>query len=92
MWNANQSANVHALEKQIASSLTRALQWLKEERQNGKSPPMKIPKDQLDLPVTFDTSAKMVTLREIMAKGHPSVLSPASLSLEKRAEITVKPH
>jgi hypothetical protein len=56
----------------------------------GKSHGRTIPKEQLDLPVTFDSAGKMVTLRQVMAPGHGSVLSLASLSPEKRAELTVK--
>jgi len=50
----------------------------------------KIPQEQMDLPVTFDTAGNMVTLREVMTPGHGSVLSLSSLTPEKRAELTVK--
>jgi hypothetical protein len=50
----------------------------------------KIPPEQMNLPVTFDAAGNMVTLAEVMEPGHGSVLSLASLSPEKRAELTVK--
>jgi len=50
----------------------------------------KIPAEQLDLPITFDAAGKLVTLREIMAPGHGSVLTFASLTPKKRAELTAK--
>lgn len=49
-----------------------------------------IPDDQLDLPVSFDSSGNLVTLREAMQKDHPPMLSPGSLCPEKKAELTVK--
>jgi hypothetical protein len=56
----------------------------------GKTGRIKIPDDQMDLPVTFDTAGNLLTLRQVMAPEHGSVLSVASLSPEKRAELTVK--
>jgi hypothetical protein len=50
----------------------------------------KTPPEQMDLPVTFDTAGKLLTLRQVMSRGDGSVLSLASLSPEKRVEITVK--
>src|SRR5437867_7776188 len=56
----------------------------------GKTHGARIPPEQLDLPVTFDAAGNLVTLRQVMAPGCGSVLSLASLSPEKRAELTVK--
>jgi hypothetical protein len=57
---------------------------------HGKIQGTTIPPEQMELPVTFDAGGKPVTLREVMTPGHGSVLSPASLSPAKRAELTVK--
>lgn len=62
----------------------------KKPTSRGKTLGTKIPSEQMDLPVTFDTAGNLVTLREVMEPGHGSVLSLASLSPEKRAELTVK--
>ncbi len=62
----------------------------KKSASRGKTLSTKIPVEQMDLPVTFDTAGKLVTLRQVMEPGHGSVLSLASLSPEKRAELTVK--
>ena len=55
-----------------------------------KAAKTKIPNDQMDLPVSFDPDGQPVTLREAMKEGHGAVLTFASLSPEKRAELTVK--
>jgi len=57
---------------------------------HAKTRGTKIPPVQLELPVAFGPGGKMVTLREVMKPGHGSVASLASLSPEKRAELTVK--
>jgi hypothetical protein len=44
----------------------------------------------LDLPVSFDPAGNLVTLREAMKSGYGGFISLASLSPEKRAELTVK--
>jgi hypothetical protein len=62
----------------------------KKSAEHGKARGKKTPEEQMDLPVTFDAAGNMVTLRQVMAPGHGSVLSLASLSPEKRAELTVK--
>lgn len=62
----------------------------KKATSRGKTHGTKIPAKQMDLPVTFDAAGNLVTLRQVMAPGHGSVLSLASLSPEKRAELTVK--
>lgn len=49
-----------------------------------------IPDEQMDLPVSFDVVGNLVTLREVLGANRPSILSLASLSLEKRAELTAK--
>ena len=56
----------------------------------GKQQGTKIPPEQMELPVTFDATGGMVTLRQVMAHGYGSVLSLTALSPEKRAELTVK--
>jgi hypothetical protein len=55
-----------------------------------KSHATTIPKEQIDLPVTFNSAGEMLTLRQVLEPGHGSVLSVASLSPERRAELTVK--
>lgn len=62
----------------------------KKPASHAKTRGTKIPPDQLDMPVTFDPAGNLVTLREVMKPGHGSVASLASLSPEKRAELTVK--
>ena len=62
----------------------------KKPTSRGKIPGTKIHAEQMDLPVTFDAAGNLVTLREVMEPGHGSVFSLASLSPEKRAELTVK--
>jgi hypothetical protein len=59
-------------------------------KSRAKALSTKIPAEQLDLPVGFDPVGKLVTLREAMKPEHASVVSMASLSPEKRAELTVK--
>lgn len=49
-----------------------------------------IPKEQLSMPVSFDPAGNLVTLQEVINSGHVSVASLATLSPEKRAELTVK--
>jgi hypothetical protein len=61
----------------------------KKATPHAKNHGTKIPADQMDLPVTFDATGNLVTLRQVMEPGHGSVLSLASLSPEKRAELTV---
>jgi len=56
----------------------------------GKTHGIKIPPDQLNLPVTFDAAGNPVTLKEAVEPGHGSILSFASLSPEKKAELTAK--
>jgi hypothetical protein len=56
----------------------------------GKHQGTKIPAEQMDLPVTFDATGGMVTLRQVMAHDYGSVMSLSTLSPEKRAELTVK--
>jgi heptaprenylglyceryl phosphate synthase len=63
---------------------------VKKSTAHGKTQRTKIPAEQMDLPVTFDAAGNLVTLRQVMKPGHGSVLSLASLSPERRAELTVK--
>ncbi len=49
-----------------------------------------IPPEQWDMPVSFDPAGNLVTLREVTKPGHGSVASLASLSPEKRTELTIK--
>lgn len=60
------------------------------KKSTAKGKPLKIPADQMDLPISFDAAGNLMTLREVMEPGHGSLLSFASLSPEKRAELTVK--
>lgn len=62
----------------------------KKTASHTKSRGTKIPTEQLDMPVSFDPAGNLVTLREVMEPGHVSVQSLATLSPEKRAELTVK--
>jgi len=62
----------------------------KKATSHGKTRGTKIPAEQMDLPVTFDPTGGLVTLRQFMAPQHGPVLSLTSLSPEKRAELTVK--
>ena len=62
----------------------------KRKASRAKPAVSKIPAEQLELPVTFDAAGKPVTLREAIAPGYGSVLAFASLSPEKRAELTIK--
>jgi hypothetical protein len=62
----------------------------KKAKAHGKSRGAKIPPEQMNLPVTFDAAGNLVTLQQVMEPGYGSVLSFASLSPEKRAELTVK--
>jgi hypothetical protein len=54
-----------------------------------KSEPAKtrIPKDQMDLPVTFDCAGKPLTLRQMM-NGQAPAASLAELTADKKAELT----
>jgi hypothetical protein len=62
----------------------------KKSASHAKARAVKIPQEQLDMPVSFDPAGNLVTLREVMKPGHGTVASLASLSPEKRAELTVK--
>jgi hypothetical protein len=72
------------------SLLEGGLTMAKKSTPHGKPDGTRIPTEQMDLPVTFDSAGNLVTLRQVMAPGHGSVLSLASLSPEKRAELTEK--
>ena len=61
----------------------------KKPTSKTKSGVTKIPHGQLDMPVTFDATGKMVTLREVLKPGHAMFASLASLSPEKRIDLTV---
>ena len=62
----------------------------KKPASHAKPLGIKIPAEQMDLPVTFDAAGNLVTLRQVMAPGHGSVLSLASLSPENGAELTAR--
>ena len=63
---------------------------VKKSNSPGKPQGTKIPPEQMELPVAFDATGGMVTLREVMAHDYGSVSSLSALSPEKRAELTVK--
>ena len=56
----------------------------------AKSARVKIPEEQMDLPVGFNAVGDMVTLREAKRMGSGSVLPFASLTPERRAHLTIK--
>ena len=60
----------------------------KKSSSGSKTRGMKIPAAQYDLPATFGPDGNMVKLKEVMEPGFGSVMSLASLSPEKRAELT----
>ena len=62
----------------------------KKSASSEKPRSTKILPSQLDMPVSFDPAGNLVTLREYMKPGHGAIASLTSLSLEKRAELTIK--
>ncbi len=62
----------------------------KKSATRGPAHRTRIPAEQMDLPVTFDAAGHVVTLRQVQQADRGAVLSPASLSPAKRAELTVK--
>jgi hypothetical protein len=62
----------------------------KKHAPSPKTADTKIPPEQMDLPVSFDAEGNPMTLRDVMRLGLGSVLSLASISPEKRAELTVR--
>lgn len=62
----------------------------KKSAPHAKARATKIPQEQYDMPVSFDPAGNPVTLREVMKPDFGAVAPPATLSPEKRAELTVK--
>lgn len=64
------------------------------KKATSRTPPKSpIPPDQLDLPVSIDSLGNYITLREFMQPSRGFGMAPpslATLSPERRAEVTVK--